>query len=257
MNLIGIEKPNERFIKEFTCDGCGQTVTQKEMQLHAGPDKGTWFTANVGCKCEDLKLLKEIEERNKQNRNKKLLRFFDYYSLINDNLKTATIENYQPTSNDLAHAKQRIETYIAGYDGKKNLLLHGSYGTGKSHLSVGITKTLIEQKKECLFLSLPKLLTKIKDTYNNQGVTEDELLEAIQRVDLLVLDDIGAEKKSDWTQTKLFEILDDRSGKSTIYTTNLGSAELREQINERNFSRMMENTEVIKMNGNDYRRKDF
>jgi len=55
---------------------------------------------------------------------------------------------------------------------------------------------LIEQGYECLFLSLPKLLTKIKQTYNKEGITEAELLQVIQRVDLLVFDDIGAEQRT-------------------------------------------------------------
>ncbi|WP_249928329.1 ATP-binding protein [Niallia circulans] len=82
------------------------------------------------------------------------------------------------------------------FDKKQNLLFTGNYGTGKSHLSVSITKKLIEQGYECLFLSLPKLLTKIKQTYNKEGITEAELLQVIQRVDLLVFDDIGAEQRT-------------------------------------------------------------
>ncbi|WP_019377696.1 ATP-binding protein [Virgibacillus halodenitrificans] len=257
MEQISLLKPNERLIITYDCEGCGRTVQKKEMQITGGPSKGDWIEVNVGCKCEDLKLAEEAGQRRVQLRSEKMKQFFDYYSLMNDNLKSATLENYEPTSQELATAKQNIMNYIQEFDGKKNLLLHGSYGTGKSHLSVAITKKLMEKKKECLFLSLPKLLTKIKETYNNKGVTEDELLAVIQRVDLLVLDDIGAEHHTEWANTKLFEILDDRSGKSTIYTTNLNSKELRAQINERNFSRMMENTEIITMNGRDYRRKEF
>ncbi|MYL56171.1 DnaC replication protein [Virgibacillus halodenitrificans] len=257
MEQISLLKPKERLIITYDCEGCGRTVQKKEMQITGGPNKGEWIEVNVGCKCEDLKLAKEAGQRRVQLRSEKMKQFFDYYSLMNDNLKSATMENYEPTSQELATAKQNIMNYIQEFDGKNNLLLHGSYGTGKSHLSVAITKKLMEKKKECLFLSLPKLLTKIKETYNNKGVTEDELLAVIQRVDLLVLDDIGAEHHTEWANTKLFEILDDRSGKSTIYTTNLNSKELRAQINERNFSRMMENTEIITMNGRDYRRKEF
>ncbi|APC48274.1 DnaC replication protein [Virgibacillus halodenitrificans] len=257
MEQISLFKPKERLIITYECEGCGRTVQKKEMQITGGPNKGDWIEVNAGCKCEDLKLAEEAGQRRVQLRNEKMKQFFDYYSLMNDNLKSATLENYEPTSQELATAKQNITNYIQEFDGKKNLLLHGSYGTGKSHLSVAITKKVMEKKKECLFLSLPKLLTKIKETYNNKGVTEDELLAVIQRVDLLVLDDIGAEHHTEWANTKLFEILDDRSGKSTIYTTNLNSKELRAQINERNFSRMMENTEIITMNGRDYRRKEF
>ncbi|MCF3942178.1 ATP-binding protein [Oceanobacillus alkalisoli] len=257
MEPIKVTKPKERFIKEYVCPDCNRTVTQKELEIPRGPRKGEWIVADYGCICEDMKLVEEAKKRGVAFKNKKMKQLFDYYSLINDALKDATLENYEPTSNELAIAKQNIMTYIQQFDGTKNLLLHGNYGTGKSHLSVSVTKELMERGHECLFLSLPKLLTKIKETYNNKGVTEDELLEVIQRVDLLVLDDIGAEHHTEWANTKLFEVLDDRSGKSTIYTTNLNSNELRAQINERNFSRMMENTDIITMNGRDYRRKEF
>ncbi len=257
MEPAKITKPKQKLIKTFVCDGCNHTVEQKELEIPIGPRKGETILANYGCKCADIKLAQESKRTRDHLKNEKMKRFFDYYSLINKSLEHATFENYEPTSNELTTAKQNIKGYIHEFDGTKNLLLHGSYGTGKSHLSVSITKELMAKGYECLFLSLPKLLTKIKETYNNKGVTEDELLEAIQHVDLLVLDDIGAEHHTEWVNSKLFEILDDRSGKATIYTTNLNSKELRTQINERNFSRMMENTEIIKMNGNDYRRKEF
>src|SRR5699024_452498 len=125
------------------------------------------------------------------------------------------------------------------------------------HLSVAVTKELMRKGKSCLFVSLPKLLTKIKNTYSGGEVSEDKLLKMIQDVDLLVLDDVGAEQQTDWVNSKLFEIMDDRAGKATIYTTNLNSKELRKQIGERNFSRMMDNLQIIPMNGRDYRRKEF
>ena len=111
-----------------------------------------------------------------------------------------------------------------------------------------------------VFISVPKLLTKIKNTYNNDGPTEDQLLRVVAEVDLLVIDDIGAEyknEKSNWNTSKLFEIFDERAGKATIFTTNLSSAQLKAWVGERNFSRMMENTTPIVMKGEDYRRNDF
>jgi len=252
-----VPKPKERFIKEYVCDGCNMTVTKKEMEIPIGPRKGEKIIVDSGCKCADIQMAEQAKRTRSRLRSKKMKELFDYYSLINKSLEKATLENYEPTSNELAKAKQDITNYIQEFDGSKSLLLHGGYGTGKSHLSVSVTKKLMERGKECLFLSLPKLLTKIKETYNNKGVTEDELLEVIQRVDLLVLDDLGAEHNTEWSVSKLFEIIDDRAGKSTIYTTNLSSKELKKRFNERNFSRLMENTDIIIMNGRDYRRKEF
>lgn len=251
------KKPKSRTIKHFICEGCGREVEQQELVIPSGPYKDQTTIANYGCKCEDLEIAKKALENRERAKRQKLKEKFDYYSLINKSLETATLKNYNPTNSELFEAKQRIMTYIQDFDGQRNLLLHGNYGTGKSHLSVSVTKELMAKGYTCLFVSLPKLFTKIKETYNNIGVTEDELLQMIQDVDLLVLDDIGAEQQTEWANTKLFEILDDRSGKATIYTTNLSSQELRGHINERNVSRMMENTEVIKMTGKDYRRKEF
>lgn len=256
-DIDGMFKPKSRFIKEYVCPGCNMTVQQQEMEIPIGPRKGEKVIVDYGCKCEDRQLAREAEKTRCRLRFYKAKERFDYYSLLNRSLQNATLENYKPTNETLAKAKNDIKSYIERFDGTKNLLLHGSYGTGKSHLSVAVTKELMQRGKQCLFLSLPKLLTKIKDTYKGKGISEDELLEVIQDVDLLVLDDLGAEHNTDWSVSKVFEILDDRAGKSTIYTTNLSSKELKQRFGERNFSRLLDNTEIIVMNGQDYRRKEF
>ena len=64
----------------------------------------------------------------------------------------------------------------------ENLLLAGSYGTGKSHLSYAAVRALLDKGYSGLFLSVPKLLTKIKDTYNSHSeFSEAELLEAVEK----------------------------------------------------------------------------
>lgn len=255
MEKIGIFKPEEKLIEVFTCDGCNEEVEKKEMCIPMGPRKGEWVVVNQGCRCADIELSKQAIKLRHDLKVKRQYRFFDDNSLINRSLQGATLDSYIPTSDELGQAKQDIKSYINDFDGTRNLLLHGTYGTGKSHLSVSVTKELMQKGHTCLFLSLPKLLTKIRDTYGDSDTTEDRLLNYIQSVDLLVLDDLGAEQKTDWSTTKLFEIMDDRAGKSTIYTTNLDSVELKKHMNERNFSRLMENTKIIIMNGKDYRRR--
>ncbi|WP_308437227.1 MULTISPECIES: ATP-binding protein [Virgibacillus] len=239
------------------CKGCNQQVKQKELIIPIGPHRGDKIITNYGCICEDIKLAEETKHALYSLKRNRLIDNFNYYSLINNSLKQATIENYNPTSIELNKVKQKVLEYINSFDGEQNLLFTGNCGTGKSHLSISITKKLMEQGYKCLFLSLPKLLTKIKRMYNKGGGIEDELLDIIRQVDLLVIDDIGSEQQTEWSTSKLFEILDDRAGKATIYTTNLSSSELKKRVNERNFSRMMENTEVVVMNGADYRRRDF
>ncbi|MBO1005636.1 ATP-binding protein [Pseudogracilibacillus auburnensis] len=258
--------PERKIIKEFVCDGCGELVQQTEMIIPIGPLKGKKTIADYGCKCEDIQLVKETMEQAKKNKIKRLHRIFDHNSLINKSLKTATFRTYKPPTSDLGEAKIKLMEYAKEFkkDESSNLLLVGDYGVGKSHLAVAITKELMQKGVTCLFLSVPKLLTKIRQTYSgNTGFNEADILNLIESVDLFVLDDLGTEytnlRKDDdnWTHTKLFEVLDSRSGKPTIYTTNLTGEQLKEKVNSRNLSRMMDGTEVIEMEGPDYRMRGF
>ncbi|MDQ0158837.1 ATP-binding protein [Alkalibacillus salilacus] len=253
-------------LNDYVCDGCGEQVEEKSVVIPVGPKKGERTTVHDGCRCEDRELAKKAIQNREQAIERKNKTMFRQQSLLNQSLWDAAFENYEATNDDLAKAKERLQDFAETFsrDNPQSFIINGNYGTGKSHLSVAVTKRLMERGYSCLFLSVPKLLSKIKETHNrNSDFSEYEVMEFVQSVDLLVLDDLGAEytnlrKENDnWTQTKLFEVIDSRAGKSTIYTTNLDSEELVKKINERNLSRVMENVEVVKMFGQDYRRKEF
>lgn len=258
--------PIKKCLREFECEGCGRIVRETEMVIPIGPRKGEEIVALLGCKCEDIKLAKQVIENNKKAKFTKLYNIFNDNSLVNASLKSASFKSYHAPTEELSNAKRRLMEYASKFDkqSSSNLLLVGNYGTGKSHLAVAVTKELMNKGFTCLFLSVPKLLTKIKQTYSgNTSFNEADILNLIESVDLFVLDDLGTEytnlnKENDnWTHTKLFEVLDSRSGKPTIYTTNLSSDELKQKVNARNLSRIMDGTEVIQMNGPDYRMRGF
>lgn len=248
------------------CLGCGEEVNVAEMKIAGGPNKGQVEEFLLGCKCEDRMLAEQAVQNDRRAKMRHFAKQFDDQSLVNEALKRASFENYQTDEEALGYAKQTLQQFVSGFNPKqpKNFLLTGSYGTGKSHLSYATAKALLDAGQPALFLSVPKLLTKIKETYNDAAkFSEAQLLEFVADVDLLVLDDLGAEytnarnSNDNWVLTKLFEVVDGRSGKSTIYTTNLSSSELEDKVGTRNFSRIMDNTTVLKMNGKDYRRKAF
>ncbi|WP_260858089.1 ATP-binding protein [Bacillus sp. FJAT-22090] len=258
--------PSPMILSTYVCETCEEIVKVAEMAIAGGPDKGKMERFYMGCKCEDLVLAKRVIENDRKARMNRTKDIFDQNSLVNQSLLKATFENYIPPSAELNTAKQSLVSFVNEFNPKKgkNLLLVGTYGTGKSHLSYATAKSLIANGHSALFLSVPKLLTKIKDTYNpNSKFSENDLLEYVAMVDLLVLDDLGAEytnvknSSDNWTTTKLFEVIDSRAGKHTIYTTNLSSVELESKVNARNFSRIMDNTDVVPMNGRDYRKKSF
>ncbi|MBN6186428.1 ATP-binding protein [Aneurinibacillus sp. BA2021] len=209
---------------------------------------------------EERAMVEQIMRENAAARQAKLQRTFDENSLIPAALRKATFENYRPQNASLVKAKQILFDYPEEFepDESKNLLLTGDYGVGKSHLAVSVLKRLIERGFTGIFITVPELLTKIRSTYNRDSHhTELELLETIKGVDCLVLDDIGTENGSDWAVSKLFEVVDGRLGKHTIYTTNLDSIALERKIGERNFSRLMFDTIPVVMKGEDYRRRGF
>lgn len=216
---------------------------------------------------EDRLIISEIEKERAEAKMKRMRRIFDENSLMNPKLKNASFDNYEPTSPELSKAKSLAMRYADNFskDNPVSLLFIGNYGTGKSHLSVAVTKELMNKDFTCIFISTPKLMTKIRSTYNKDSeYSEEQIIETLSEVDCLVLDDIGAEatKQGDnnqhtWATSKIFEIIDNRIGKHTIFTSNYSPEELQQRLGGRNFSRMMEDTHVIKMHGDDYRLRKF
>lgn len=241
-------------LKEYCCLQCGGHVKVANVKIPIGPNAGEVVKQKSGCNCEILAI---VEKRQKKAKFKKIQSIFNSNSLINENLKKATFDNYDHTT-----FKEQFETakhYAEQFDlnNPYNLFFQGSFGTGKSHLSIAITKRIMEKGYSAIFISVPRLLTKISNTYNKQSEhTEEQVLDAINDVDLVVFDDLGVDGDTKWSHRKLFEVVDQRVGKHSIFTTNYSSNDFKDSLDlERNFSRVMEKTEIIVMNGRDYRRQ--
>ena len=248
---------HSKILAKYCCLGCRKEVWVMEATIPFGPQKGKLIRKKHGCDCE---LIKDVKHELKVAKKARLKRIFDENSLINESLKQATFENFEP--NEFGQALQKAKQFVEEFDlrNPKNLFFQGSFGTGKSHLSVSIAKALQEKGYATIFISTPKLLTKIRNTYNkNSELGEEKIINAIAEADLVVFDDIGAEGEySGWSVQKLFEVIDQRAGKHNIYTTNLTSAEFEATKDmQRIFSRMMMNSEPIIMNGTDYRKRKF
>lgn len=244
-------------LSHYCCTECREEVKVSRFPIALGPEKGKIVEHKLGCCCE---FLNESRERKRQARIAKLQSTFEQNSLINPDLQNATFENYE--TGEFTGAFQKAKKFADTFDidEPRNLFFQGSFGTGKSHLSVAVTKAVTEKGYATIFISTPKLLTKIRSTYSKTShQTENQIISAITNADLVVFDDIGAEgDKSGWPLQKLFEIIDQRIGKHNIFTTNLGSKDFEKSMDlQRIFSRMMMNATPIVMDGTDYRRKQF
>jgi len=257
--------PNMTFLRTEICNGCKRDVEVYEIEIIGGKHKGELKEWKKGCVCEDIKLANQtLEHRNRLVRSK-MQEIFNNNSLINKDLEKATFDNYNPKNKSQTYAKRTAERYVEVFnlDEPINLSFHGSFGIGKSHLAKAICDGVMEKEvteKErkrgkhgynAIFISVPKLLRKIKSTFHKDSeVDTDKIITMLENVDLLILDDLGAENSTNWVTEILFDIIDSRLGKNTIYTTNYTPTDLVNKLGERNFSRVInQDTNVIEIEG--------
>lgn len=131
-----------------------------------------------------------------------------------------------------------------------NILLLGPIGSGKTHAAVGALRVCAEHGSSYLFAPIVEALDWLRpggppDTAARMG-----------SVRVLLLDDLGAEKPSDWTAERLYGIVNRRwlNELPTIVTTNVPSAELESVVDPRLFSRLVHNAEAVRIGGADRRR---
>ncbi|MEK6277836.1 MAG: ATP-binding protein [Actinomycetota bacterium] len=137
-----------------------------------------------------------------------------------------------------------VEDLDANLDAGRGMWLMGDTGTGKTTLAMLVSRWALEAGRTVAIYSLPKLLARIRRTYDAEA-GEDSYLQFFERltsVDLLHIDDLGAEKRSDWVLEQLYALINERyeAQRSIVVTTNLDQAALEEQIGPRTVSRLVE-----------------
>lgn len=138
----------------------------------------------------------------------------------------------------------------------RGLWFFGDVGTGKTTLAMLVSKSALDAGHSVAIYSLPRLLAEIRTTFDEDARRSyTDLIDRLARVDLLHIDDVGAEKTSSWVLEQLYAIVNARyeEERSVIITTNLQREQLAEQINERTVSRLEEMCEVLPLWGADAR----
>lgn len=176
---------------------------------------------------------------------------------LNKNLSGYTARS-QKQKEILAGAKGFLKTFRGNGNDQpgKGLLMTGREGTGKTHLAVAILREVITKGYTGMYWNVPELFLELRRRMETGSEeSEADLFDAARRVDLLVLDDLGAERTSEYVIDRLYVLINRRyeDDSATIITSNRTLAELKQQLSPRIASRIAEMCVVMDFPEGDFR----
>jgi DNA replication protein DnaC len=171
----------------------------------------------------------------------------------------------RPPLSDIARTApdqiQSVRRYVRAIeqnlDAGKGLWIQGDVGTGKTTLAMLVSKMALDAGRSVAIYSLPRLLNLLRESMNSDEGMLD-FMDRLTAVDLLHLDDLGAENQTDWVLEQLYSIVNARyeAERAIVATTNLMPDELSERLGSRTVSRLVEICgDLIPLFGEDKRRE--
>lgn len=207
----------------------------------------------------------EREERARQEREELKQRQANAQRLLKESnlgerFQARTFDTFKVTPQN-KEAYQDAKSFVADFRKQetkgRGMILAGSVGTGKTHLTAAIVNDLVQIGIDCIFGNITTLLGRLKNSYNGDGDNEAEIMGKYCNCALLVIDDLGKEKTTEWVQEKLYTIINHRYEhyRKTIITTNDNFKTLEAKLGEAVVSRLIEMCDGYKLDGSDYRKR--
>lgn len=262
MNLTGfvdgLEQRANASIKaeqgDYIVDGllhCHKCGTPKQCRVTI---LGIERTPPCLCKCEVERREKEeaerraIEFRNRVKENRRI-------AFPESEMANWSFENADGSNDKIMNA---MRNYVANFEefrkNGKGLLLFGTVGTGKTFAAACVANALIDKGYPVLMTNFARIANTVSGMFEGK----QEYYDSLNRFPLLVLDDLSAERKTEYMQEIVFNVIDSRyrAGLPLIITTNLTSEEIKhpsELAYQRTFSRLLEMCLPVKVEGVDKR----
>lgn len=259
-----MSKMMNKFLKKVgTCPMCNGDLLAWKGKNKDGTERCA--PTCVACGYSDLKRKADLETRQIYEKSLKArtINLFKNGSMLADkNLFNKTFGNYKLLDEESTLAKQKADEFIACVLNNKprHFVLTGKSGVGKSHLSMAISWDVIERSnydKKVLFINYQELLSELKKAFKDDvmyKLLHQSLLQDIKTVDLVILDDLGAELGGsvDYNATTfnndiLYSILEARQEKALVVNSNLNSEEMNAAYGNRIVSRIMNNSQGFLM----------
>lgn len=256
--IDGIEERAAESIKaeqgDYFDDGllmCGKCNTPKQTRVELFGRVRTPFCL---CKCAAEARDREEAERQRVEFQRKI-KEYRRVGFPESEMQDWTFENADGSNEKIMSA---MKNYVANFgelrQQGKGLLLFGTVGTGKTYAAACIANALIDKGYPVLMTNFARIANTVQGLFEGR----QEYYDSLNRFPLLILDDLSAERKTEYMQEIVFNVIDSRyrAGLPLIVTTNLTSEELKHPSDisyQRTFSRLLEMCLPVKVEGKDKR----
>lgn len=245
-------------IGERTCLHCGAEKRAEALSLF-GMNRTVWI-ADCGCQ-EKIDAANEDRERREQSEARRrrdeesIQRKYRDAGILRG-MMGSTFAGWKPRP-EVAEAYLTVKTYAENLQSHlrmgDGLLLSGKPGTGKTHLATAVVHHALELGVEAMIVNSTDLLRSLRPSAPEPEKTEEKY----RTIDLLVIDDLGKEKFSEWVEEVIYHLVNYRLNdlRATIITTNLGQVELNERVGQATVDRILQMCAPLRMDAESMRQR--
>lgn len=237
---------------------CGRCNTRKEREIIWFDNKPKKVPVMCKCRAEEERLKKEQMQKEEEMRS---IQRAKISSMMDDTFRTACFANYQIRNGNERHlkvAKKYCIEFSKMYERNQGLLFWGTVGTGKSYTAACIANYLLEANTSVVMTSFVRILQEMQRFDRER---EETFTNKLNSVKLLIIDDLGAERSTDYALEKVYGIIDNRyrAKKPLILTTNLTLRQMQEATDiryARIYDRIFEMCYPMEFSGVSWRKRE-